>query len=575
MKLFGNKGDKAEATEAAVKQAEGPVEAAAETENAVEAVEGAEVSASAELAEADAVVDAATQGEAAVAAESAGKKAKPSKKAAGDWAKARVESARQTTRKKSFRLGTYTALTTVVVIIIAVVINLCVNALPSKYLSFDTTSNALYSISKETEELVGGLSQDVTLYLIVQDGQEDATIERMLENYKDLSKHLHVEKVDPVEQPMFTSQYTQEQIYNNSVIVVSGDKSRYVGYDKIYETSYSYDETGNYVQDASFNGEEVLTAAINYVTSEQTATAYVLTGHGEQNLPESLTSDLANQNIATQELRLLTEEGVPEDCKCLIIFGPTADISKKEIAKIETYLQNGGDMLLITDCLNERLDNLCKMMETYGAKLVNGMVVEGDSAHYAQGYANYLLPSVESHEITAPLIEGKYYVMAPMAQGLLLEDAAVDEDGDSAITASPLLKTSAKAYSKVEGLEASKAEKEDGDVETDDGFAVGAAITANLDNGETTNIVWYTSTYIASEQVDTLVSGGNSNLLTNTMGWLCEMEDAITIHAKALENQYLSLTAGQAGLWSMVMIFLIPLAFLITGVVIWAKRRKL
>lgn len=478
-------------------------------------------------------------------------------------------------QKKKFRIGTYTAAATIAVLAVAVVINLGVNALPAKYVHIDTTTNGLYSLSKETKDMVGDLTAEVQLYLLAQDGEEDATIERMLENYEDLSKMITVETVDPVERPNFASQYTSEEVYNNSLLVISGEKSRYVGYDKLYQTDYAYDETGNYTQQASFQGEEALTAAIRYVTSDETAVAYVLTGHGEQDLPAAMVSDLKNQNITTQTLRLLTEGSVPEDCETLIIFGPTADLPEKEIGMIEAYLQQGGKMLLMTDCLNERLDHLCDMMENYGVRLVNGMVVENDSAYFAQGYANYLLPSLESHEITEPLLEGNYYVMAPMAQGLVLKESKTDEDGDSPVTVTPLLRTSDKAFSKVEGLEAQNAEKEDGDIETDDGFIVGAAITDNGDNGETAKIVWYTTTYLASEQADALVSGGNSSLLINTMGWLCEMKDAITIHAKSLDGGYLTLTAAQSVRWSMVMIFVIPLAFLIAGIVIWAKRRKL
>ena len=137
---------------------------------------------------------------------------------------------REMTKKKSFRIGTYTAAATTVVLVIAVVINLCVGALPKKYTQLDMTSVDLYSISQQTEEVAADLDQEVTVYYIVQDGNEDAVIEQLLNHYQELSGQIQIEKVDPVESPTFVSQFTDEEVYNNSLLVVSGDKSRYISY---------------------------------------------------------------------------------------------------------------------------------------------------------------------------------------------------------------------------------------------------------------------------------------------------------------------------------------------------------
>ena len=66
---------------------------------------------------------------------------------------------REMTKKKSFRIGTYTAAATTVVLVIAVVINLCVGALPTKYTQLDMTSVDLYSISQQTEEVAADLDR--------------------------------------------------------------------------------------------------------------------------------------------------------------------------------------------------------------------------------------------------------------------------------------------------------------------------------------------------------------------------------------------------------------------------------
>ena len=76
------------------------------------------------------------------------------------------ERAKTLIKKKSFRIGTYTAAATTAVVIIAVIVNLCVGAMPTKYTQLDMTSYDLYSVSEQTEEVVSALDQEVTVYYI-------------------------------------------------------------------------------------------------------------------------------------------------------------------------------------------------------------------------------------------------------------------------------------------------------------------------------------------------------------------------------------------------------------------------
>lgn len=118
---------------------------------------------------------------------------------------------------RSFRVGGYSVLAAVIVIAIAVFANVLVGALPAKYTQFDTTSNSLYSLSEQTELLLSGLEDEVTVYWIVQDGAEDSTLGTLLERYTAASGELTVSKVDPDVQPTFVQQYVTGTVYNNSM----------------------------------------------------------------------------------------------------------------------------------------------------------------------------------------------------------------------------------------------------------------------------------------------------------------------------------------------------------------------
>ena len=81
-------------------------------------------------------------------------------------------------------------------IVIVVVINMIVGAIPSKYSQLDVSSSKLYTIGDETKKVLKALDKDVTIYQIAPSGSEDDTISNLLSRYKDESKHIKVEVKD-------------------------------------------------------------------------------------------------------------------------------------------------------------------------------------------------------------------------------------------------------------------------------------------------------------------------------------------------------------------------------------------
>lgn len=213
---------------------------------------------------------------------------------------------------KAFRVGSYSTFSTLVVIAIAVVINMIAGQIPSKITKIDFTQNQFFSISEQTEQIVSPLNSEVDIYLLAQSGTEDAVITELLEKYQDLNKNIKVIKKDPIVYPNFAQQYTSDTIYNNSIIVASKDRSKYISYHDIYVTDYS-----NYVDESTnkseFNGESCLTSAIDFVTDDNIPKIYTLTGNGEKALSSTIQSSIRKENINIENLSLLTLEAVPED----------------------------------------------------------------------------------------------------------------------------------------------------------------------------------------------------------------------------------------------------------------------
>ncbi len=471
-------------------------------------------------------------------------------------------------KTRSTRVGGYSVAAGCIVLAIAVAANAFVSALPSSVTKIDTTTNQLFTISEQTENIVSRLQSDVTIYWIVQSGSEDTGVKNLLERYEDLSDRVEVKKIDPDVYPTFLDQYSLSNVYNNSLVVECGDRYRYVSEDEIYVYDYSYYYyTGSY--DVSFDGESALTSAIDYVVSEDLPKVYVLTGHGESTLATTFSTAVEKENIELADLSLLTEGEVPADGDCLLICCPQSDISSEELEMIRDYLGNGGNMILITDPpVDGALENLDALMAYYGVTAQEGIVVEGNQSHYAYGTPYYLLPEIESHTITQPLIDEGYYILMPVAQGLTVSD-----EKPVTVSVTKLLTTSSSAFSKAAGYSLTTYEREDGDIAGP--FALAVAITDTLEDGIESNILWFASGALLDEQTNSQVSGGNQDLFLNALSYLCESEgSSISIHAKSLSYDYLTMDSGTASSLSILVVAVIPLMYLAVGIVVVVRRKR-
>ena len=110
-------------------------------------------------------------------------------------------------------------------------------------------------------------------------------------------------------------------------MVECGDRSRFIGYDDIYLMEANMNE---YSYDTSFDGEGVITSAIDYVVNEEQPKIYLLEGHGETELPEIFREQLEKENIELETFSLLTAVAIPEDADAILIYGPSSDISEEE-----------------------------------------------------------------------------------------------------------------------------------------------------------------------------------------------------------------------------------------------------
>lgn len=399
----------------------------------------------------------------------------------------------------------------------------------------------------------------MTIYWIVQSGEEDDVIQNLLEKYDSLSDHITVEKRNPDVYPTFAQQYTDQEVANNSLVVECGDKSRYIPLTDIYLGEIN-PYTGGY-NATDFDGEGAITSAIDYVTSNEYPQVYLLEGHGEGELPSAFASQIEKENMQVQSLSLLQVDAIPEDAACLLIYAPQSDLAAEEKEMLTDYVAGGGRLLVCAGAVEGgMLENLYSLLADHGVAAQDGLVIDPDRAHYALS-PYQLMPEMNSSPLTDPLLEENYYAIFPLSIGL-----TVETDSD-AVT--ELLTTSAQSYSKAAGYALETYDWEEGDAEGP--FAV--AVSIEEEGGG--QIVWFASDQFLADEYNALSSGANLDLAVNALSSLVGESDAMAIRSRSLQYNYLTIDSATASLLQVLMIGVFPLLFLGIGIYVVLRRRRM
>ena len=477
-----------------------------------------------------------------------------------------IKNTREQFGTRSSKMGSYSFFLTVVVLAILVTVNIALSFLPDSYVQEDLTANQLYSISSQSKVMLSSLEEDITIYWVVASGEEDEYVEKLLHNYEDYSSRVTVEKKDPDLNPDFTNNYTDETIYNNSVIVECGDKYRYISYQDMYETS-SMSYYSMYSSADEFAGESLITSAISYCTTEELPVIHILEGHGEAELTESFQEALERDNLETETLSLLNSETVPEEVSCILVNAPSTDISETERDMLLDFMERGGRVLIISGTAEEeQLPNLKSVMENYGISVLEGVVVEENTDNYVYGNPVLLMPEMNSSDITDPLMEDNYQVVVPVSKALDVSEASED------VTVTSLLESSEESFLKDEGYDIETYEQEEGDIQGP--LTLAALVTKDLEDDQQMQLVWIASSMMLEEAYNSYSSDANEDFILNVLEMMCEKDDSISVRSKSLTNEYLTISTADSCMIKVATMGVIPGIYLITGIVVAGRRRK-
>ena len=468
--------------------------------------------------------------------------------------------------RRQARYGTLSVVSVLVVLGILVAVNYIGQ---STHKRWDLTANQTFSLSDQSRNVLSKLDAPLQVLVFAREDQVQQYQDRMKE-YAYASKQVSTEFIDPDKKPAVAKQ-NQIQQYGTIVFNYKGRTER-----------------------VTSDAEQDITSGIIKVVSGQTKKVYFTAGHGERDTASSeregynaIAAALARDNYTVDKVVLVQAGKVPDDAAVVVVAGPKTDFFPPEIDALKAYLGKSGKLLLELDPPDKAdgapVSNLIALAHDWGIAVGTGIVVD------ASGMGRLL-----GTDAAAPVVAA--YPQHPITQGFSFltafpyaRPAEPIAGGVNGHTAQPVAQTSAQSWAEtdIKGLLA--AQKITFDEKSGDkkgpitiASAVSAAgspadaaggpppAIADAPKPETRVVVFGDSDFAANNG---LGIQGNRDLFMNTLGWLSQQENLISIRPKEADDRRITMTATQQANVNWVALLLIPGVIFGTGIYSWWRRR--
>lgn len=460
----------------------------------------------------------------------------------------------------AFKRGGWIALVCAALLIVVILSSTLFDLLGTSS-RIDMTASGAFTLSDPTLALLNGLTSEIGIYAVLQDGAPDTRLTELLLRYADASDKISAHLITGDQAAYFTT----AQLDNNSLIVTCGSNISVIEYADLYELEYEVSDYYQTLTDYRIAAEDRINKAIDRVTSDLPI-AYLLANHGEAAPESGLIEKIGDAGCHTANLYLGELNAVPEDAAMVICNAPQADLTEKEADLLIAYLDNGGNFLLITEMQYGVGEQLSRVTQHAGLTVNGGIVMEGDSNYmFGADYAYYLLPEfAPEHPIAKEMTQGEESaerVLIGLAHAISLAEGSEYEPA-------ALLKTSASAYLKPNAYLDGVVEYVEGD---ETGPFIIAATSEKQGGGK---FFWLAGSQCLSDGIDEIVAGANYGAAGRILGWMHENTVVSTLEevpAKSIISPTISME--QPALFIGVALAL-PVLLFALGMILCAKRHK-
>jgi len=405
---------------------------------------------------------------------------------------------------------------------------------------YDLTANASNSLSPATVKLLATLPEPVHITVYINKGQSlRLQVGQLLERYQRHKADLNFRFVDPNSQP---EQVRELEIGAQGAVLVE------------------YQGRSHKI---SFLDESALTNALFQLSDGQQRWISFLTGHGERSAAGIANFDygrfgkaLAQRNITAVDLNLALAADVPTNSRLLAIAAPSVALLPGEIEVIGKYLEQGGNLLLMTDPGNRHLSLL---LEKLGILQLTGTIADQGGVIHGLNDPSYLIATnYPEHRISRGL---QLITVYPGA-------AALTADNKSDFQSQPVLESSDTTWLETGAMKNAVAFDK---AERKGPLAFGFALTRTIKGHEQRVLVLGDSDFIANAYLDNV---GNMDMGFRLINWLIHDDRYIDIPVKIATDKSLQLPSIAIALIGFGFFLGLPMLFMAGGVWVWLARRQ-
>ena len=415
----------------------------------------------------------------------------------------------------------------------------------------DLTGNRRHSLAPQTIQLLKDLKTKVNAVAFYRTDQPGKRIiEDLFKQYARYAGDKFTWKVvDPDLEPAVTRALGVEN-YGTTVLEAKGRTEK--------------------VQDA--DQEEKLTNALLKVTREGKRVVYVVQGHGESDLGTTERSGFSEAKAAMEKANyevkplVLARQGkVPDDAAVVVVPGPRTDFLAPETDALHAYLGRGGKLLaMLNPPFPEKTqpDSLKKLLAGYGFTLDDDVVIELNPVGQLLG-TGAMVPIVQQYE-PHPITRDMTNLMTGFP---VTRSVGAAKTLPAGVTVQPLAKTTPDSWGETD-LTALAQRQVKPDPEDPKGPLTLAAVATK----DKSRIVLYGSATLATNQFFNFQ--GNRDFVLNSVSWLAEEEDQISIRPRETKQSPVFLTSQQGQFVFWVPVVILPALALVGGVVTVGRRRS-
>lgn len=415
---------------------------------------------------------------------------------------------------------------------------------------FDWTANNRHTLSETTVELLQQLSEPVTINVFISANHEyRPAIESQLNRYQAQSDKLNIQYIQPETEPELVRQLNIQQ--QGEMVI-------------------SLNERSEHVLDLS---EQSLTNALVSVSRNDEKWLVFIEGHGERKPFGQSNFDLATwseqlqrKGLKIMSLNLVEHAHIPENTAAVIIASPQQAWLPGETRIINDYIDNGGNLLLLTDPADHQ--HLSAITEKLDIGFLSGTVLDPNSAILGIDDPRFvLITDYANHPVGAAT---KTVTLFPDAVAL----ETLNSQSDWQITS--LLNTQANSWSETAVIDDNPTQQQyDEGKDIPGPFALSYLLTRpvsneNEDHQQRIAIIG-DADFISNSYIG---NGGNLDLGVALANWLSADDKLITIPVKTTIDQQLNLSHTASLVIGIGFLFMLPLLLLGIGFYIWWKRRR-